>query len=132
MTDEIAKHLKRYRELAEIHANTDYGDSRSVRRANNAVDEMFKICLEINQLGEQGLLAFATLLDEPKNKIQLWAAHHILEQMRYTPSLECRALEIIREFSKGKGADAYGNKIWLENWESNQKKRKTSSENKAA
>jgi hypothetical protein len=132
MTEEIAKQLKQYKELAEIHANTDYGDSHSVRRANNAADKMFKICLQLSQLGEQGLFAFATLLDEPKNKIQLWAAHHILELMQYTSALEYRALEIIREFSRGKGADAYGHKIWLENWESNQKKRMEIGDNKAA
>src|SRR5688500_2808542 len=101
MVDELRELLNRYEELAGIHASIDYGDSRSVKRANNAVDEMISISRDVSLMGEIGLEAFATLLDVSTNKVQLWAAHHILEHMNFSKALEQRALGIIRENSKG-------------------------------
>ena len=84
MVDELKELLNRYVELARIHASTDYGDSCSVKQANNAVDEMISISRDISLLGEIGLEAFATLLDVSTNKVHLWAAHHILEHMNFS------------------------------------------------
>jgi len=55
MSVEIKQLLARYREFARTHANTDYGDSRSVKRANDAADKMLLIALEVSRTGEQGL-----------------------------------------------------------------------------
>ena len=117
MSDDVKKLVERYRELAQIHASTDYRDSRSVERANNAAKEMAEICRRVSLSGAQELDAFATLLDEPFAKTQLWAAHHILEHADYSESLERRALEIIREYSAGSDANACGERLWLEEWE---------------
>jgi hypothetical protein len=116
-SDEVTKLLERYKVLAQIHASTDYGDSRSVERANNAADEMADICQKISLAGAQELDAFITLLDEPTAKTQLWAAHHILEYTDYGESLEWRALAIIRDYAERDDANAYGEWLWLKDWE---------------
>ena len=123
MTDEVAKLLERYKELAHVHASTDYGDSRSVERANNAADEMAVICRKISLSGARGLNSFTTLLDEPAARTQLWAAHHILEHADYSEPLGRRALEIIRRYSEGSDADAYGERLWLKDWEAKRGKK---------
>ena len=116
MVDELKELLNRYEELAGIHASIDYGDSRSVKRANDAVDEMISISRDVSVMGEAGLNAFAALLDVSTNKANLWAAHHILEYMGFSKSLEQRALGIIRENAKGESPDAFGEQLWLRDW----------------
>jgi hypothetical protein len=122
MVVEMKELLNRYEELARIHANSDYGDSRSVKKANDAVDEMISISRDVGLMGEGGLEAFSALLDVSTNKVHLWAAHHILEHMNISKSLERRALGIIRENAKGDSADALGERWWLKDWEEKHKK----------
>jgi hypothetical protein len=117
VSDEVTNLLERYKELSQINAHTDYGDSCSVERANTAVDEMVGICRGISEVGAQGLAAFATLLDEPSGETRLWAAHHILEHTAYSVSLEHRALKVIRSYSERDNLTAYGEKLWLKDWE---------------
>ena len=121
MVDELKELLNRYVELARIHASIDYGDLRSVKQANNAVAEMISISRNVSLMGELGLEAFATLLDVSTNKVNLWAAHHILEHMNFSKSLEQRTLGIIRENAKGEGPDALGERWWLKDWEEKRK-----------
>ena len=121
MTDELKKLLKRYEELAQIHASIDYGDSRSIKQANDAVDEMISISRKASLMGEGALGAFTILLDVSANKVRLWAAHHILEHMDFSKSLEQRALGIIREYAKGESANALGERWWLKDWEEKHK-----------
>jgi|SRR5687767_348151 len=120
--DELKELLSRYQELAGIHASTDYGDSRSVIRASDAVNKMISISRDVSLMGEAGLKAFATLLGVSTNKANLWAAHHILEYMSFSKSLEQRALGIIRENAKGESPDAFGEQLWLKDWEEKHKR----------
>ncbi|HJU63276.1 MAG TPA: hypothetical protein VJ864_14625, partial [Candidatus Binatia bacterium] len=64
MEDDLEKLLQRDRQLARIHESTDFGDSSSVGHANNAANEMARICRRISAEA-RGLDAFITLLDEP-------------------------------------------------------------------
>ena len=118
---ELKQLLDRYEELARIHAGIDYGDSRSIKQGNDAVDEMISISRDVSLMGEIGLEAFATLLDVSTNKVQLWAAHHILEHMNFSKGLEQRALGIIRENCKGENPNALGERWWLKDWGKKQK-----------
>jgi hypothetical protein len=86
------------------------------------VDEMISLSREVSLMGEGELEAFATLLDIPANKVCLWAAHHILEHMNFSESLEQRALGIIREHAKGESANALGERWWLKDWEEKHKR----------
>jgi hypothetical protein len=122
MSDEIKKLVTRYREFAGVHANTDFGDARSVKRANDAADKMLLIALEVSRFGELGLVAFAGLLDDPTDKAEVWAAHHILERMNPDELLAQRALRVIEDYSTSDGLDADGEKLWLEQWKSKQQK----------
>ena len=122
MVDEMKELLNRYEELARIHASMNYGDSRSVEEGNDAVSEMISISREVSRMGEKGLEAFATLLDVSTNNAHIWAAHHILEHMNFSKSLEQRALGIIRENAKGEGPDALGDLWWLRDWEEKHKR----------
>ena len=119
--NELKQLLSRYEDFARIHAAIDYGDSRSIKQGNNAVDEMISISRDVSLMGDTGLEAFATLLDVSTNKVQLWAAHHILEHMNFSKALEQRALGIIRENSKGEGPNALGERWWLKDWEEKHK-----------
>ena len=117
MSDDLEKQLERYRELARIHERIDYGDSSSIGRANNAADEMARIYRAVSAEAS-GLDSFIKLLDEPTAKIQLWAAHHLLEHAHLSESMETKALEIIKLYSQGDDPDAYGEQLWLKDWES--------------
>lgn len=120
---EVAKNmtdlLGRFKELARIHADTDYADMRSVEQGNSAVHEMIDISRRVSQSGAEAGAAFATLLDEPAHKVQLWAAHSILERMSYDEVVRNRALEVVRQYAGGEGVDSLGERMWLKEREAN-------------
>jgi len=99
--------VEEYREMAEIHAAIDYGDSGSVKQGNRAADSIRKLGqeqLDLNQL--------TTLLasDHPAS---LWAAHHLLEFHDLTTDQRNQAVRRIEiEIAKG-GAAAMGERMFL-------------------
>jgi hypothetical protein len=117
MREEVREMLERYRMLAHVHAATDYANRGSVKKANAAVDGMIEISQGLSLLGPEALEAFAPLLDEPQ--VQIWAAHHILEHANPSEQLQQRAQAVIRSHADGSGPDAFGERLWLKEWEAN-------------
>ncbi len=103
--------IEKYRQFASICAETDYGDKKSVRRHNQAVDGMYKIIEAAAHQGQEAISAFIPLLDEPA--CARWLAHHLLERAAPQPKVEQQCLTIIESLAKGDGANALGEQYWL-------------------
>lgn len=121
---QIAKLLERYKKLAEINANVNFGDKASVRKGNRAATEMSKISNAFIESGEEGIKSFAALLDETENRVQNWAAIAILESMKAPKVVENKALAFIEKYSKGDDLEAFGTRMWLADWKSRKSKMK--------
>jgi hypothetical protein len=101
--------VERYRACATICAATDYTSKRSVTEHNAAARQLDRIVEEAASVG--ALSELFCLLDEPESA--KWLAHQLLEQSHVPETLEQRCLQIIQELTKGAGANAYGEQIWL-------------------
>jgi len=66
---------------------------------------------------------FAELLKCTGMGTDLWAAHHILENMNYTTELEQKSLEAIIKYSKEDSVEGLGNRMWLKEWYEKKKRR---------
>lgn len=108
--------LNEYKDCVRINVNIDYGNKNAVRKANKAVDRMIKISRLISEKYSSRIYDFAQLLNEKEGRIDIWVAHHILENMVYTSDLELRALNVIIEHSKEDSINGLGNQMWLEDW----------------
>jgi len=111
--------ISEYRMQTEICAAIDYSDMVTVKRNNRAVSRMYSIVEQIGRdHGEDGMRAFAVLLEERTNRTDLWAATHLLERLKPSPEIEREALVIIEAEAAKKGADGMGYQVWLKNWKS--------------
>lgn len=113
--------VEEYKECAKIHYNIDYTDKNSVKHGHNAARTMIDIARTINNKYSERIEEFSKLLYDKNYKINIWAAHHILEHMNYTHDLECSALSIIKKYAKKNTIEGLGNKMWLEQWTKNKK-----------
>ena len=116
MNESVEQVLARYRECAALHASIDYGSRATVERANRAVDTMRELASNLGRSGPAAVTAFARLLEEREARIDVWAAHHLLELMTVGPKIETRALAIIEREVAGDSVAAVGNRVWLERW----------------
>lgn len=108
--------INTYLECAKIHNDIDYADKSSVKRGNKAVTTMIVIAKIINEKYSERIEDFSTLLNNSSNRVDIWVAHHILEHMNYSNSLEKRALAVIKKYSKENTANGLGNRMWLDEW----------------
>ena len=107
--------ISKYRSLAEIHSSIDYGDKGSVKAGNQAADKLR--FLAEKELKKSELLQLLEV-DHPASN---WAAHHVLEFKEITKKEEKNAIAIIeRQIEKG-GAQAMGERMWLDEYKSNKK-----------
>ena len=108
--------LEEYKTCVIATYDIDYADKSSVKRSNEAVAKMIKISKYLGEEYPSRIYDFAELLDNTDFRIDIWAAHHILENMNYPSELESKALDIIIKYSKEDSAEGLGNRMWLENW----------------
>lgn len=108
--------VNEYLECIRITSIIDYGDKSSVRKNNKAVDRMIKISKYISVNYHSRIEDFAELLQREDMDIDLWVAHHILENMDYPPELEDKALDVIIKSSNEDSVEGLGNRMWLETW----------------
>ncbi len=104
--------LNRYIELAELHANTDYSDSESVKIANRAANEMIRIAESVGR--DISAEEFAALLEHPIAR--KWAAHHLIELLNESGPLLQKSLKTIRDVANSDDPDAFGEEMWLKEW----------------
>lgn len=117
MSNKSFEELKdEYIECAKITQDIDYADKKSVKISNKAVDRMIQISKYISTRYSLRIRDFAALLDINNYMIDIWVAHHILENMNYLPELESKALDVIAKYSKQDFIEGLGNRMWLEQW----------------
>ena len=109
--------IDEYKQMASICHNTDYADKKSVQRNNKAASRMCEIVHAIRtDFGDNGVTAFAKLIDVKQDRVDLWAAIQMLEKMTVDKNTEAKALTIIKEEAKV----SLGMEYWLKSY--NEKK----------
>lgn len=109
-----------YKKCLEQISVVDYGNKNSVKKANRTVGRMIQISKDISAKWPERINDFADLMNSNKFRIDGWVAHHLLENMKYTPELEARAIEVITRYSEEDTVEGLGNRMWLSQW--NEKK----------
>ena len=113
----IQELVDEFQTLAAVCANTNFGNKVSVNRYNTAVDRMREISKEISkEVPSEGVDDFAKLLEVEENKINLWAAIHLLEFVPINKEIEIKALNVIEKASSENNAEACRYRVWLEEW----------------
>jgi hypothetical protein len=94
--------------LATTHANCDYSNSRSVRKANEAADKFRSLVAGAN---ENELETAFELIHHPI--AQSWFAFSVLDLAH--PNLDQRqqCLHVIQALATGASPDAFGARVWL-------------------
>jgi hypothetical protein len=112
----IEKLIEHYKEYAKIHFEIDYSDMKSVRRGNKAVNEMIRIACIININYLEHIEIFALMLNDQTHKLDIWVAHHILENMLYTDNIGKLALSVVERYAREDSVEGLGNRMWLRQW----------------
>jgi predicted urease superfamily metal-dependent hydrolase len=99
-----------------IISQIDYGNRSSVKKCNRVVDKMINISKCINEDYLSRIYEFAELLTRHDLRIDVWVAHHILENMDYPSDLDNKAVEVIIKYSKEDSVEGLGERIGLEQW----------------
>jgi hypothetical protein len=107
-------YLEEYKKCAEICQDTDFGNKRSVRAHNAAVDRMYEIVEQASMDGSEAIANLISLLDDDISS--KWIAHHIIEKAEVDPGIRKKCFKIIEKIASIDGPDAFGEKIWLEEW----------------
>ena len=79
-----------------------------VRRANRAADDLRKTAQEIACAGESAIRTFGRLLDEPRNRVRIWAAYHVLDLMTAPPDVVTKAFAVLEDVASGDDLEAMG------------------------
>ena len=96
--------------------NVDYADKKSIHRHNEMADRMRAIARQIEDEHPELKDVFCQLLFYENAAVRLWAAHHMLEVMRYTDKPRANALREISVTARDDSVDGLGNKMWLDKW----------------
>ena len=109
--------IDEYKTLAAVCADTNFGSKVSVKRYNKAVDRMREIAKAVDkEETAERVDNLAQLLDIEENKINLWAAIHLLEFIPINKEIEIKALSVIEKASLQNGAESCRFQVWLEEW----------------
>ena len=114
MTPEL---LDEYVKLARRHNEPNDGSKGWVRRVNRAAKRMQAIADSLLLAPDPDVVGFASLLESQEERARTWAAHHLLDVAeRLEPSLVERALAIIEASAAGDSLNAFGERMWLDDW----------------
>jgi len=103
--------IAKLKELADVHANIDYGSTSSVKRGNAAADALRS---EVNRLAASGQVAdLMPYLSEPV--VGSWLAYTIAELLGISDSQRSRCVARIKEIALAGGLEASAAKLWLKN-----------------
>lgn len=119
MRDQDIQHLlDAYRWAAISHEEPDDGTKDWRSRVNRAANRMLIISRQLAAAGPEGTEAFARLLRAEDPIISIPAAHHLLDFMHPDEVMRRQALSLIEKAAQPNTPEAYGEKVWLENWRS--------------
>ena len=92
-------------------------DRKKTRQNNKLADRIRKIASEIECKYPEMKAAFYQLLFHENASVRIWAAHHIVEVMRYDNKCRKNALqEILYIAENDSSVDGLGNRMWLKSW----------------
>ena len=111
--------IQQFHENAKDHFDIDYADKDSVRKGNEAIETLFEIADKLKRGGNTHQLI--ALLEVGKNKEDLWAAHILLERLNAEGETANKALNVIERYANSDSLSAYGEKLWLEQWQRTRK-----------
>jgi hypothetical protein len=111
--------IEQFKENATVHFNIDYADKKSVKAGNKAVDHRFQIAGKLKDAGRFN--EFAALLTCKEYRVNVWAAHILLERLNAAGSTAEQALSVITELANADDINSHGEKLWLEQWQAKQK-----------
>lgn len=101
--------IDKLRELADIHADIDYGDLYSVKRGNTAADE---IRSEIRKLAGSGRVE-ELMSHLSESALGPWLAYTIAELPSISESQRNKCVARIKEIALGGGLESTAAKLWL-------------------
>jgi len=114
------RYVEEYKKQTKICATTDFTNKSSVRKNNQAVDQMYRIVDEVSK-DLNTTKAFLEVLHIEENRTRIWAAVHILEKLVVDKQTEVIALKIIKTEAKSDSTSALGFTYWLQNYTSQNK-----------
>ncbi len=100
-----------YIKCAEICAQIDYSDKKSVRANNRAVDKMYSLVERAKVEGHESVAVLIDLLNHPL--AGSWIAHQLVERIDINIELAKKCFKIIEPLTEGKSANAMGERMWL-------------------
>ncbi len=113
--------LEKYRQNTRIHYAMVFGDKASVSKGNRAASQMLRITQQIDKEFSGGAETFTGLLEERDDKIDCWAAFHLIERMNVSQQQQQKALAVIERYAQSDDIDAAGIKLWLKEWNKKQR-----------
>ncbi len=109
-----------YRSAATAHNEPNDGSTAWITRVNQAAGRMVLIARELAGGGAEAVAALAQLVQSEDQHLSVWAAHHLLDFGEPNEAARTQALSVIERAAQGDGAQAYGERLWLENWRAEQ------------
>lgn len=100
-----------YIKCAEICAQIDYSDKKSVRANNRAVDKMYRLVERAKFEGPESIAGLIDLLDH--SLAGSWIAHQLVERVNFDIEIAKKCFEIIEPLAHGESANALGETWWL-------------------
>jgi hypothetical protein len=106
--------IDKYIEQAKFCSDVDYGDKKSVKSNNKAVNKMYEIVTVIGRdFGGEGVERFSALLDITEHQVNVWAAAQLFDKLKADKTIRLKALNIIKAVAKGNDVNALGFQYWL-------------------
>ena len=112
--ESIKKYIDYAIELEQIN-QMGLSHGNNLRRNNKLADKLRAIAKSIELKPPEYKRSFAELLSHSNSNVRIWCAHHMLEVMNYDDEERKNALLIIKD----KSIDCYGEKLWLNDWLTN-------------
>ena len=112
---DIDELIGRYLLAAAEHyeAQENLGNRSALKRGNSAADELRRLATEVGGRGCEDIEQFSRLLCDSRNRVNAWAAFHILEVMQPPPEVVDRAFNTLEEIARGDDINAVGTRMRL-------------------
>lgn len=106
--------IEQFYQCTKIHYEIDYADPSSVKKGNLAAKKLSYRAGNLKVNGQTNQLV--DLLEVKDYKIDLWVAHILLEKFQLSEDFNKKAIRVIENYAASNDRNAYGEKIWLEQW----------------
>jgi hypothetical protein len=101
--------IEKFIELAQIHADTNYGNPASVKKANTAAEAMNVMAVELIEAGRiEELLGLFT-----HSTAGSWVAFSVVDQIGISTEQKERCISKIKDLAVGSSLSSMGAEYWL-------------------